>query len=65
MSKHIEGVCFFWQTKAKICLQMGATTFKKKEFLAPIRYTLLLDDVSGVRLHDVTKEFLMDYYYLG
>jgi hypothetical protein len=56
----------FFANQGKILpLDGGRNIFKKQEFLAPICSTLLLDEVLGVRLHAVTKEFSMDFYYLG
>lgn len=64
VAKHIKRV-FFCEPRQNFAFKWGPQHFKKQEFLALIRYTLLLDEVSSVRLHDVTKEFLMDFYYLG
>jgi hypothetical protein len=61
VAKRIEGVSVFFTNQGKILpLDGGHNIFKKQEFLAPMRSTLLLDEVLCV-----TKEFLMDFYYLG
>jgi len=63
-AKHI-GVCVFLANQGRILpLNGGHNILKKQEFLAPIHYTLLLHEVLGVKLHAVTKEFLMDFCYL-